>query len=466
MKELDRNHHNRPRHGVYLAWTLAACPLFIYWFYIVWFSADGPFGEEHDLLKFFAAWYDAGSWLEKYHALTIQATDHKPVTSYLSALLIYKLIGHVDFVYLGYIANLTAILILWLTLVQFKQSRHFLSLVVISSLLGFQLTPLGNMFWAGGGLAGNLAILFALLSLIFLCKQSVTSTLLAIVFAALSIYSLGNGMIVLPAALMLVFCTQSDHTTSKGVLNRKLLVRQLIIYEIIGIAIALLFFSQNPPQLSTSIAVTDFDILTFLWITVRLLGGGFSYDNVILQTLFGILIIAMNYGLFALGYHKRRPALAAYMAFLVGTVVVLCLYRNWTLLDPHANITRYYFISMQIWIVLMLCYGDMYLSRLYAYGNKAILASGAILVLSFVFSYCYKTEEVATLCWNKKYYSQSQIIAISQANPALETVYEQILKQSLDRGYFNAERLFSEKAPNILSDKTSCYTALQKPPGL
>lgn len=460
------------------AWSilLLLFPLTAYIIIVYLYSSDGPLYEDHEGLAFLIDYYDANSFTEKLKALLLQATDHRPLTGYLTFLAQYKVLGHGSYLGIIYLGNILVIGIACLHIYHFLNTKAVFLISLIVFYLSFQLIPIGHMYWAGSAISGSYVFFFSYLSLILLCKQTFWHTVLASLCALWSIYSLTNGLALLPAALFLLLMTSgstpekpmdSRPGSSQKPLNRNYLIKQLIFFEIISLIAAYAYFSgYNQDNAVGSIVdkLSNPDILDIGGDTIRLLGSGFTYGIVSLQYAAGITAIILCLWLFHKSYHKQQPALAAYMVFLVGSIFAICLGRtSWWLLDVDANQSRYFFLSMQVWVVLSISFADLYFSVLL--GKSKFLVWGAIttLVLSFIASYAINVNRVVEFCWNKKLYSYEQIARVNQQDDLPLTggrmghTYDHFVKVAMERGYFNTDSLFSDTKPVFFNKRMACY---------
>ena len=435
---------------------LAAIPIIFFFLFVYIFSVDGPLFEEHDILRALIAFEASHSLVEAGQALLLEATDHKPVTTYVIAFLHFYLFGHVDFVHIAYIASVVSVALPLLYALCFRRASEFYFILITALLLGCHFIPIGNIYWGGAGLAGNLAMLFAFLALYGLSRQSWPATFMATLSAIAAIFSLGNGLLVLPAAVMLWIFAGKESVAR----NRTVLIKHLCFFLVVCISSLALFWSVNSPTLSLSLAATSTNALDFLESAIRLLGAGYAYDSELMQFVMGICVLLFLLGLLLVGYHRRHPVLAAYMAFLVATVLVLCLYRNWTLMDIHFNRTRYYFVSMHIVLILILCYLDMLLPHFHNYKNIVCCSCLMLLCSSFAYSYIRNVDDAANFCVNKKIMGRDYLIALNDKPESDLSDNDKTIRVSIERGYFDPQRLVTEEKWPWLSGKLGCSTII------
>lgn len=448
-------------------------PVLVYAVFIYLYGSPGPLYEDFEGLGFLIDFNDADSLLAKLKTLLVQATDHRPMTGALTLLLQYKVLGHASFLGLVYLGNLLVLGIALLHISHFRDSKSFILISLVVSWLVFQLIPIGHMLWAGAAISGNYVFLFAYLSLIFLCRQTVPSTIAAIAFAVLAIFSLSNGLALLPAALFLLMMCDKEGSAGTATgstytsLNRRYLVKQLIFFEAAGLLTAYVYFSgytQNNAVGTLLGQLASPDVQKIVSDVVRLLGAGFTYGNVNLQYLSGTMVIVLCFGLFLKQYYKRQPALAVYTIFLMGTVLAICLGRtSWWLLDKDANQSRYFFFSMHIWVILIICYMDLYLPVVIEKARAFVWLGVLVLIVSFFGSYAMNMDRAVEFCWNKKQYNQAQVVKVNKIDKIKLTggrmgaTYDYFAKVAIERGYYNTDRLFGDKPPLFLSDKLACY---------
>ena len=153
----------------------------------------------HDILRI----EDHASWHRKLFSIIAQHNEHRIALSRLIALAQLHLGGHIDFRWLAFFGNLgllaTAFFISWGA--KFSGEKNWIAFfliapVIFSSYQGYQ------MFWAMPAISNYWSVAFALGTLALLNLQGWLCFSVACAFALVAVFTSGQGLILLPVALM------------------------------------------------------------------------------------------------------------------------------------------------------------------------------------------------------------------------------------------------------------------------
>lgn len=450
--------------GIY---CFVALPIVVYFSFIVLYASDGPFWDDYNIvLQFLIDYHDGGSRSERFKVLFQQFNEHRVFTAHLFHLLQYNFFGSVDFVLAIYVGNIAIVGIALIHLYQFRHSPNVIFIAAIITYLTFQLIPIVSIYVSSAGTAMHFSLFLVYLSFVLLVQQTWTTTILGTLVAVQSLFTLGSGVLVfILSPLMLFMCAiknpgAADNYRSTGI-NQRFLIKQLILLELAGLVAAYCYslgyvsHSSGEQHLLTNLYSPMKLIVDF----IILLGFDFSYGNHTVAGVFGVVFVVLSVGLLVKGYHKRQPALAVFLLFLLASIFAICLGRDWRTSHELINQSRYSLFSIHIWVIVLIAYMDIYRGTLL--NNFRVIVFGAvILLLFFSASYIKNAPLVIDSCLAKKSDSQSMVIRILKNESFLFDSFEIILRKSIERGYFNSDKLLSEKKPRLFTDRVACYTGL------
>ena len=428
----------------------ATALLIVYFYVVIRYSADGPIYEDFDIIKFLLSYDDAENWNDKFNALMHLATHHHPSTTYLAFLLQYKIFGRIDFQHMVVVANLLVVIIAAIHLTHFRSSKAA-SLIALSTFaLSLQLIPIGNIFWSGAALAGNFALLFAYLGFTLICRESIYSAIVGTVLCVASIYSLGNGIAVIPSAIMLVILYKRTKGTPKNTLAPiapYYLIRNstiLIVASCLSLIPFFIFYRDiGINHFHVDFKNGNYSILALN--VLRLLGGGYSYGNPIIECIMGIAMITGCTWLWYKGFIYRYPAVAAYLMFLIASMVLLGVSRNWHNLPDFSNTSRYRFLPMQAWTIVIIAFLEFHAKDTSNRFIATLLSS--VFIFLFFFSYWFNQNKVIDYCELRNEYHLEEIKQIKESDEKtrFEDDNTRILKLVIERGLFDPLKMSKEQ---------------------
>ena len=189
----------------YLFGLLILIPIALYYFTVFLFAVNVPLSDDFPaVLGFLGSFLSAAGISEKLRLLFFQHNEHRIVVNKLLTLALYKITGVIDFKLLIYLGNLLLLPAIYGVYLSFKKNKdkvkYFLPAVLIIMVPQFT----GSIFWATSALQNISCLAFSILTLALLRKEGVFRSVYAFFLALLAVLSSGNGLFILPAAIILL----------------------------------------------------------------------------------------------------------------------------------------------------------------------------------------------------------------------------------------------------------------------
>jgi len=392
-----------------------------YGYFLYTHALNVPYHDDiYDILRFIMQFDTAGGYGERLDLLLERHNDHRTAASRVIFLVLFGLQGVVDFSVIAFVANLALpllALLYWLAAGS-RADRPLLLLLVLLLLLHPRYY--GLMLWPMSAFAFYGVCLYSFLSLYLLSDINPRRFALSIFAALAATYALSSGQLIWVVGLLALLYR-----------GRSLSPWYLLIW-CASASFALWLFHHNfanPNPIST--------VLTYLWNTplhharyvLVLLGGGFSFGNVVLAEWLGFIqLMALAFFI----QRDRREGLCVlhfFAVFLLLAAMSLALGRApYSGLD-YAMAPRYSFASVNFAIVLLLLSLQGARSLLPAGYALLLLLSSGLCVASYL-SYHELLDE--HLEQRIKLYNKGQYPLFGQ--PRRTT--NQVVKESIDRGLY------------------------------
>lgn len=435
-------------------------PIGVFSLFIVLYAADGPFWDDYPIvLKFMLSYYQQSTWVDKLRVLFSQFNEHRAFSAHLFHLLQYKMFGHIDFVQAIIAGNLALFGVAGLHLYLFRHAENRYLIAAVILYLSFPLIPIVSLFVASAGTAMHFSLFFVYLALILIAQQSWKSTLFAGLVAVQALFTLGSGVILFLLLPLMLFMCRNQHR-DQG-LDRGFLIKQLIVIELFGVlAVAAYLIGYTSHSSGEQHLLQNLmSPLKFIADFVVLLGFGFSFATHSVAAVLGVVFLGLSIGLLLKGYHFRQPALAVFFLFLLASMAAICLGRDWRHSHALINQSRYALFSILAWAMLLAAYADLYGRSVQRSWYKMSLVCAALFSL-FVASYVVNAPLVMDSCLQKKSESQRTVLNIL-ANPLYQRGdFDNLLRWSIEQGFFDPNKLLSESPPRWLSARAACFTGI------
>ncbi|MPR33241.1 hypothetical protein [Salmonirosea aquatica] len=192
--------------GTLGAAILILIPIVLFYVVSIQYSINVPWFDDFDCLpNFLLNWLNAETFSGKLEALFHPTNEHRIVSAHLVLLAQQSLMGTLNFRVMAFIGNLSVLGIFWLIALNFRKTETRLLWLLPAALLVFNLQYYAMTFMTIMTLQYQLVIFLSFLSLHYLAKGTYLAFGLAVGVALLDTYSMGNGMMVWPSGVVLLF---------------------------------------------------------------------------------------------------------------------------------------------------------------------------------------------------------------------------------------------------------------------
>ncbi len=350
--------------------VLSLVILFIFGWIFFQFAINVPKWDDFAFIKFLADFNETDNYFKKIEFLFKQHNEHRLVTTRLVALFDFYIFGKVNFVHLMILGNLGLVFILFIL---YKQTQK-IEIVFPLSVLWLNISFFENSFWGMASFSNFWVVCFVLFAIYLVVHDRLYKSLFWIIIPFLSIFSSGNGLIVIPLfGFYYIFQKNKSRLFSWGIYSFLLLFLYFIPY-------------QKPPD-----AISEgFHFLPFMKGICLFLGSAFegvfwgARMNLII-TCIGFLIgsISMALSIYFLIKKPNEPYQWFFIltsGFVIATAVLVAFNRVGQLHENSMLVSRYKIYSaLLISNLLVLVYQN------YLVGHMAVYFRLIILGVSFIY---------------------------------------------------------------------------------
>jgi hypothetical protein len=185
---------------------LVLLPIAVFYTTAVLYSLNIPWFDDIENIPYFLLnWLNADSFSGKLSALFRPNNEHRVVGARLVVLVQQSLMGELNFRVLAFIGNLSVLGIFGLLVSNFRKSENRVLWLLPAALLIFNLQFYAMTFMTIMTLQYQLVIFLSFLAFHFLAKKNSAYFWLAVGVAWLDTFSMGNGMMVWPSGVVLLF---------------------------------------------------------------------------------------------------------------------------------------------------------------------------------------------------------------------------------------------------------------------
>lgn len=364
---------NAPQTSVNIAaYLLAALALAIHFYVLLRYSSNTPKGDDYwDVFRFLSNYINATSWQEKLSLVYAQHNEHRTLVNRVIYLFFYEMSGKIDFKLLILIGDLSTVGITILLALQIKDRRDFLFILSLFAIFLLNLQSWFSMFLAMTAISNYCVVFFALASLYALTNKSKGQFAISIIFAALSMFSQGNGIAIWPIGFACIYLEQDKDRS-----------RHLLIWSCAALVFLGLYFYHYTPSQTLSLthntaqgltAVVRFAIWFFTFI-----GSCWAFESNSVPIAAGAGAIMLIMTIFALKFFKREAPVLTYFILFVLCSSAIATYSRFAIYDvPGALTSRYRIYSVYLSGVL-LAFTYLWLSGKNL--PKKLLKIGALLI--------------------------------------------------------------------------------------
>jgi len=302
-----------------LSWSIIGIPLVLFIWTLNGQIPKAPFVDDFDaILNFFIEFKDQPTTLGKIQKIFAQHNEHRIVLTRSLAVILYASRGSIEFDLLDYVGLGLLMAFAVLLYASFRRTKAPLTAAMVSLpcfLMIFQPQPLECIVWSTVSVAMSGVLLFSALTLWFLTSNYRRYLLLSLVTTALTLGSLGNGVILFPAVIVVLLLAGR--------------YRDMAIWSAVSlILIALYFWGYQPNPEHPSVLASLPEVSRNSLYTLYFIGSALCFGNPEAAWWIGILGYAAFAVLLATRYDKKNPVIFGTILFLFGSIWVNALSRS------------------------------------------------------------------------------------------------------------------------------------------
>ncbi|MFN3752793.1 hypothetical protein [Flavobacterium sp.] len=320
------------------------------------YMVNAPINDDYQaILDFLNKCISTDSFSEKIKLIFSQHNEHRIVYDRIWTIFSYKFHMYVNFTFLAFIGNLSILAIGLFFFRKFLCLKTSLFLFVPISVLLFNLSNWENMTFAMAGMSNFTVLLFVILSLNFIAKDTLSTKkniIIAILFFYLALLTQGGGIFILPVSILILLFKKEY----KNILVYSLFVLPILIAYFYG------FHRPQNTGLFTTLVEYNVKILVFVF---AFLGNAFNYfliyTNVVDQSFYvtaviGFLLFVLFLYISKTKYYKKNLFNYSLMLFVVISSFVTAVSRVSFGLET-AGASRYringiiFCISLYYWFI-------------------------------------------------------------------------------------------------------------------
>jgi hypothetical protein len=181
-------------------WVLGLIPIFIYFNYLKVYGQNIPHWDDYAIRGFIDQFNASDSIGGKLTLIFAQHNEHRIAFTRIVALLIYKINGSLNFLWMIWIGNFALVGILILFIKVLKNNKLSSFYVIPICFLLFQLSLYENTFWAMASVQNFYVILFSLLAFYQISKDKVPY-----LWASMAAFTSANGVLFVPLIGLMAF---------------------------------------------------------------------------------------------------------------------------------------------------------------------------------------------------------------------------------------------------------------------
>ena len=350
----------------YLLLIVILLPILAYWSILIHFALDLPKGDDYgDSLQTMINLKHADSINEKWQILFKQHNEHRILFNRLTYLFSLQYFSKLNYTFLIFLGNFSLIVLAITLLKSLKnETSNYLFAIPIVYLI-FQPSAYDSMFWAITALSNYYVMLWAALCCFFLCKHSNTGFSVSLIFATLAVFTLANGLLILPLGAVYLLYSALKNTNAHA-------KWQFIIWLSYSAVVATGFLwdyqirDLNKLPVDGTGAETMFRAGISLFAIAHwffaLLGSAVSFGNANVAALVGLGATTLACLLTIKGLFKTQPAIFNYLAFVFASIMMAAVGRSTFIDIQWSQSPRYTFYSSQA-IALLASVSVLQLSR-------------------------------------------------------------------------------------------------------
>jgi hypothetical protein len=184
---------------------ISLVPILLFYGTSLYFNINIPWFDDIENIPYFLAnWLEASQLSEQLTALLRPNNEHRVLTARLIVLLQYYVLGHLDFRLLAFMGNLSVLGIYILIVHHARRSGLLHRKLLPVAFLIFTMQFYAMTFMTIMSLQYQMVIFLSFLSFHFLNQHTRSGLVWGLLIAWLDTFSMGNGMMVWPAGLLIL----------------------------------------------------------------------------------------------------------------------------------------------------------------------------------------------------------------------------------------------------------------------
>lgn len=340
--------------ALWAALALIALAVLAYCVLLAATSVNVPYLDDYDVILRFLL--EAGEpdaeWLKLLFA---QHVEHRLVFVRLTALTLMGITGQVDFVALAWIGSLGLALLATGLFVAFRLQAPLRAKCLLFSpvaLLLFQPQSWDSFFWATSSLSNLWVLPLGLATLLALAREGPAALVSATALAGITLVAQGNGLLILPAGLVLLgLQRRAGAALFWGASSALLAGLYGLDFQPVEGAPTWLDSLQRAP--------------TLLHYALNFLGSAPGFSHPVASPIFGALLLGSTAALWWKGFPKQNPVLYSLLLLLTASAA-LNAFGRWHISGaeyPLASV-RYRSYSCCMLALSYLCWAEWIATRL------------------------------------------------------------------------------------------------------
>lgn len=326
--------------SLFLFAAIVAPPFFFY--SIVYkYAVNIPYWDDYAaILEFLLRYQDADGALPRLKILFAQHNEHRIAFGNLATVIIYKLIGGVDFRALIFFGNaaLLGLVLAFYRMFQQMKTKAFFFIPVVLFLFQFQFCD--NIMWAMASVSNYYVLTFSFASLLLLQRDGRLFFIGAFFLAALSSVTQGSGILTFVAGALLI------------TLKRDL--RGLAAWSVLSVTVLALYFGNyekppDHPSITDAILKEPIHALHYFF---TFIGASFPFPF-FAGLLFAVLFIFLTLK----RYYRKNPAVYCGIVYVFLIAAVAALTRSGFGVEQALS-SRYRIVSALFPILMYMAFSD------------------------------------------------------------------------------------------------------------
>ena len=351
--------------------VLVLCPVLIYFYSIHLYATNIPLFDDFASLNRIIQIIQSDTQQNKITLLFSKNLENLVLFYEITVLLIYSVLGEIDFKILILIGNSALLGLLFFTYKTLPKKRERIFLLLPAALLLFQLKPNWIYIMWGTNISYLYVVCFSGLVFYFLCKNSIKFFCAAIFLAICSLLSLGSGVATLAVGWIVLIIQK----------------RFKLAWVWLALSLVMLGFFAYPLNFtSSSFTISSInDLVRIGNFFISFLGVVSSFENRTLVFALGILVICYFIFLLHRKYYAINPAVFGFIVFVFFVAAITALYRSrYGISSVFAD--RYKIHSLVMLLLIYISIVDLFYSKL---KRKWVFVVSMIMITSTMYFLSY-----------------------------------------------------------------------------